>query len=71
VCAWHGCAQFGQDLPEPEQAALRADPRTRALSALVEAQWQEWGGRAANNIAWAQAVLGHGSPTLLDKACSP
>ena len=50
-----------------QQADLLAHPATRRLASLVEERWEEWGGRAANNIGWAQAVLGHGSPTLMSK----
>ena len=60
-------AQFGQEAPLEEQEVLRSDRRTKLLAELAEAQWEEWGGRATNNIAWAHAVLGHGSPTIMSK----
>ena len=59
--------QFGQELSQDQQEDLREHPATRRLAGIVEEMWGEWGGRAANNIGWAQAVLGHGSPTLMDK----
>lgn len=63
--------QFGQEASPEEQEALRSDCRTKLIAELVEAKWEEWGGRAANNIAWAHAVLGHGSPTIMSKVLTP
>ena len=66
--------QFGQEMAPAQQAGLREHPATVRLARIVEERWAEWGGRAANNIGWAQAVLGHGSPTLMAKvphAASP
>ncbi|CAL8470056.1 g9598 [Coccomyxa elongata] len=65
--AFHRLAKFGQEAPPEEQEGLRSDCRTKLLAELVEAKWEEWGGRAANNIAWAHAVLGHGPPTIMSK----
>jgi hypothetical protein len=59
--------QFSQDSTEAEQDRLRRDPRTKLLAKIVESKAEEWGGRAANNIIWAHAVLGHGTPTILQK----
>ncbi|BDA44072.1 probable RAP domain-containing protein, chloroplastic at C-terminar half [Coccomyxa sp. Obi] len=65
--AFHRLAKFGQEASPEEQESLRSDRRTKLLAELVEAKWEEWGGRATNNIAWAHAVLGHGSPTIMSK----
>lgn len=62
-------AQFSQHWTEAEQESLRTDARTRFLADLVKSQADKWGGRAANNVIWAHAVLGHGSPMLVEKAC--
>ncbi len=64
VCGWVQC---GQETSLAQQESLRLDPRTKQLAELVEAKWEDWGGRAANNIAWGHAVLGHGSSTIMSK----
>ena len=52
--------------PPCVKAAVREDPRCRALSAALVGSAAEWKPRALGNVAWAHAVLRHGPPDLLE-----
>ena len=43
------------------------DPRMQTLADLVECFAEEWDGYATSSVAWAQAAMQHGKPTLLPK----
>ena len=59
-------AQHCHHEPPCVKAAVREDPRCRALSAALLAASAEWKPRALGNVAWAHAVLRHGPPNLLE-----
>ena len=48
------------------KAAVRGDTRTKRLASRVVDGADNWTGRIIGNVAWAQAVLQHGAPVIMD-----
>ena len=54
-----------------ERKRICDDPHMQPLANLVESFAEEWDGYATSSVAWAQATMGHGNPTILPKVgCS-
>ena len=63
-----GAMQLCLRMPDRAVLRVREDARTRRLTEIVESFAESWGGVAVNSIAWVEANLRLGSPSLMLKA---